>query len=211
MRQRVLALLIVLMAALPSGAKALEVEVIVFQRLGLGEARGEAWPEVTAAGEPGAVRLDDRSGAIAGFQPLSADRLQLGGVFEALARSRNYRPLIHIGWTQPGLGEGRARPVYIGTGGTASATGADAPSGNAIEGTLELAQSRFLHLRAGLVHHRAVPPEFFGDAASRLERLSGSQTHGFRLVETRRMAPGEIHYLDHPLFGVIVQVRASEP
>ena len=32
----------------------------------------------------------------------------------------------------------------------------------------------------------------------------------FRLTQTRRMRSGELHYLDHPLFGLLVQVRPYE-
>jgi hypothetical protein len=149
---------------------------------------------------------------MAGFQSLSPDRLQLGAVYDALARSRNYRPLIHTGWRQPGLPEGRGRPVAVGTGGgMSSASGAPGASANTVEGTLELAQSRFLHLQADLIHYREVPMELFADAGSRTERLARSPIQGFRLRERRRMAAGEVHYLDHPLFGVIVQVRSDAP
>jgi hypothetical protein len=47
------------------------------------------------------------------FQALSSAELQLSGIFRRLRVLETYTPVLHVGWRQPGLGDGRARYVYV--------------------------------------------------------------------------------------------------
>jgi hypothetical protein len=61
-------------------------------------------------------------------------------------------------------------------------------AGDALDGTITLLRERFLHLDVDLV-------------------LQSS----YSLDERRRVRSGELHYFDHPMFGVIAEVNPYEP
>lgn len=60
-------------------------------------------------------------------------------------------------------------------------------------------------------HPPAVPGEETGRARvdGRLEPENIGPPLAYRLTSSRRMRPGELHYLDHPLFGLLVRVTRS--
>ncbi|NIP74395.1 MAG: hypothetical protein GWO16_15935 [Gammaproteobacteria bacterium] len=81
-----------------------------------------------------------------------------------------------------------------------------------VDGTVLLTRSRYLHVYADLVFslpepaslHRATPaPLVDSDKRRRLLRL--------RLRDHRRMRSEELHYLDHPAFGLLVWIAPYEP
>jgi len=152
------------------------------------------------------------------FRLLAEDELELVNVRQQLRR--NYTPLVHGGWIQEGLPPQQARPFDL------AYLGASTPSG-----TIRLHVSRFLHLtldldfRPGAVRRpqpsvadgaaetpggafddRASPP--FGAGPALLEVEVSRRYH---LNAERRMRSGEVHYFDHPFFGVIAIVRPYEP
>ena len=115
-----------------------------------------------------------------GIRPLDGAR-NLQAIADAMRRSRGYRPLLHWRWRQPGWERGQALPIRV---------LASAPDGRPVlDGTLTLARSRYLHLSADLVY---ADPNVGVPVALR---------------ELRRMRSGELHYLDHPRFGVLVQIN----
>ena len=92
-----------------------------------------------------------------------------------------------------------------------------------VGGTLKLHLARYLHVDADFVYYRPVSADLA--AALRTETVvgagQGAATGGaeaepvripsvFRLTQSRRMRSRELHYLDHPMFGVIVQVTPYE-
>lgn len=99
-----------------------------------------------------------------------------------------------------------------------------------LEGTIALKLGRYLHLDTDLIYR--LPREEVVEAASTvapgdddLELAAGDRagddfpplvlaepvTRDFRLNESRRMRSGELHYLDHPLFGLVARVTPYEP
>jgi len=109
-------------------------------------------------------------------QELAPSRLLLAGAARALQRSGRYRLLIHSGWQQ-GTED---RPIRL----TSESLSADGRA--IIDGDVRLAVGRELRLQA-LVHC-----------------LYNGQ--GMMLRGDRRLRLGELHYFDHPIFGMLVQV-----
>lgn len=148
------------------------VELIVFANID-GAAYGEEiWPV-----DPGAPDLS-RAVPVAegiGVPPVSPAAYRLSGVWQALKGSREYRPLRHLAWTQPGETPRGAPVVLVG----------EEPEA-AVRGLVQITRGRFLHARVDLV---------YDDAGDR-----------YRLEARRRMRSNELHYIDHPLFGVLVIV-----
>lgn len=91
-----------------------------------------------------------------------------------------------------------------------------------IAGTITLSRQRFLHVDADLVYTSDDPlPEPADDADTpfwryRLDRniewlavgaSPGPATQAYRLRDSRQVGTGELHYFDHPKFGVIVAIH----
>lgn len=100
-----------------------------------------------------------------------------------LRRSRDFRPLLHMAWTQAALDPDKAGWVPV---------RGQAEDGTRIDGSARLAVSRYLHLK--------------------LEMKADMPDKGnFALTQSRRMKSGEIHYFDHPEFGALVRVIREPP
>jgi hypothetical protein len=169
---------------------AYDVELIVFQHL-TASATPEAWELEAAAADERFAIPDEEPTPFSpaapetlpqpeAFAPLPASRFKLTAIEETLRRSRHYRPLAHIAWTQPGYArnEARYRPID-----------GVVPSSSGIKGQVALTRGRYLHLTLDLTFE---PPDEPGQRYS--------------LRQTRRMRSNERHYIDHPKFGVIAVI-----
>lgn len=94
-------------------------------------------------------------------------------------------------------------------------TGAVGPPAPVVDGTLRLVVSRYLHAEVDLLYRDPSP-----DPETRTYRQPGllvpegadrQLPAGFRMETSRRMRSGEIHYIDHPRFGVLVFVNPWDP
>ncbi len=119
--------------------------------------------------------------------PLPADQHELNGAASRLRGSGQTRVIVHRAWIQRAEARENPQPVLL-------------QAGNwhrdryAYEGTLSLTRGRFLHFHAQLWRDPDGQP-------ARAERPFET------LDESRRMRSGELHYLDHPHFGVLVLVN----
>ena len=103
------------------------------------------------------------------------------------------------------------------------------PGQAALDGTVRVHRARYLHVQADLLYYRpmdsdagAPVPAGGGSAQAPLadspdtaliEQLLAEEdvaTRLFRLTESRRMRSAELHYLDHPLFGMLVEAWPVE-
>lgn len=200
------ALLPVLAAPLPASARWYQVEVVVFRHLEGTEGGGEHWPELADLPEFGrAVELittlpemsDEPLGAAAAgpiaFRSLDREERRLAGVERRLRNAGEYELLFGAGWRQPSFGVARAKWVYVSDvpaartveleGGSASFSPRVAPRA---EGLVRIKVSRLLHVDVDFLYYHDGTP--------------------VRLTETRKLKLREIHYFDHPLFGIVLQV-----
>ncbi len=114
-----------------------------------------------------------------------------------------------------------------------SDTEADEPvfqAAQPLDGTLSVYRTRYFHVAADLLFNPVrdddslTPEEQTAERSHRLEALLAGQISfdefqadmerepfpGYRLTESRRLRLGELHYLDHPRFGVIIRLDRSE-
>jgi hypothetical protein len=103
------------------------------------------------------------------------------------------------------------------------------PSKAALDGTLRVHRARYLHVQADLLYYRpldsdvgaALPSADNAGAApfpdspdtALIEQLLADEDAAprlFRLTENSRMRSRELHYLDHPLFGMLVEAWPVE-
>ena len=154
-------------------------------------------PEPTAGSEPvGPDGLPPSVEEPFWFRILTAEELELTDAYLTLERLDAYTPLAHGGWVQEGLPEDRARPFQL------SMLGALNPAG-----TIQLHVSRFLHLTVDLDYRtgRSQAAAPFQSVGSSLQQLA--LPNHYELRAQRRTRSGELHYFDHPAFGVLLVVR----
>ena len=135
------------------------------------------------------------------FRLLQPEELQLTREYEALSRIPAYLPLVHGGWVQQGLPEDQSRPFDL------ALLGVVNPSGS-----IRLHLSRFLHLTVDLTYQNGpLRPAQSADAFGSRELTEVALAPRFTLTAERQARSGELHYFDHPAFGVLVKVTPLPP
>jgi hypothetical protein len=131
------------------------------------------------------------------FRPLDAGELELADTYARLDNLRAYRLLARGGWIQEGLEETAARPIDLASLGIVNPTG-----------SLRLHVSRFLHLGVDLEFRAQAFAD--GGAADTLgfAELVPLGT-AYRMVAQRRARSGELHYVDHPMFGLLFLISPA--
>jgi hypothetical protein len=212
MNRRIPALLIGLSILLPNcllaagkdkGAEApwYEFEVIIFQRLDQGAGSTELWPtditdldlqNVIPFNRKGKATLID--GKPIAYRPLPVGERRLSNIWTRFRNSRNYRPLYHVAWRQQVVDPDRAKALYISL--PPEDGQAASPSNPAkLEGTIKIGVKRYLHMTADL----------------QLRQYRDGQLINYPLKTQRRMRSGKLHYIDHPVLGIMVQAEKYVP
>ena len=163
-----------------------------------------------------------------GIGVLSRKHYKLADSAANLRYSPNYRLLAHFGWTQRSLSRRYALPIKI--------TADNMSGGLLPEGELKLSVSRFLHLQVNLAASQCEPlsrpstdaqpqtepavtdkvldqklaqgitPESAVTAESRISSAGKCINKVYRFKQNRRMRSKELHYLDNPVYGLLVYV-----
>lgn len=175
-----------------------------------------------------------------GFRTLNADEMKLHSRAQKLRNSQNYRVLLHSAWRQPVRGRESALAVLLdnmpeaatpANAGGASQTQtyqdiaanppftAESANPNAaartqepvtprVRGLFSVGLARYLHVDLDLYYRNPdIQPETM-DWSSDPGKPSADT---YQLRETRRMRSKEMHFLDHPYFGVIVYIIPLTP
>jgi hypothetical protein len=131
---------------------------------------------------------------------LGPEELDLGNELRKLQAIAAYEPLLHAGWVQPGLPEADSAPFELNTLGVLN-----------LGGTVRVHLSRFLHITLDVTYRAAesasTAPRF--GAGDGLDEIVFAPE--YRLTATRNARSGELHYFDHPAFGVLVRVTPVPP
>ena len=158
------------------------------------------------------------------YLALSKDRYRLAGVNRVLELSREYRPLLHVAWQQPGLGSRDIRAIHLDNTQFDEKPAEQAepepgeewvrpeytPPVKVYDGILRLRKSRYLHVDVDFAYFpESMEQPIQGSAAGTDDNQLPSADY-VRLTQSRRIRPEELHYFDHPLFGLIVQVSRIE-
>ena len=139
------------------------------------------------------------------FRKLRSSSFKLGGIYKELSFSKDYRPLMHISWMQPGRSGARASAVRIMD--VLERDAGDAGVRNLkVDGTIRVRVSRFLHMDVDLLYFLESPVPVYRTTDSGTAEAGMPRASYTRLRESRRMKLNELHYFDHPLFGMISRV-----
>lgn len=211
-----------------------EVEVIVFERRT--PASDEFWrldqqPQLQRSNSilPGrevtlpeqADDIDRAAVALGAWQWLEYEQLKLSATVEKMVNSGDYRILLHQGWHQPTRERNRAFSLFL-SGGDAIVPKSVALSDDGAlrapplldpviqfeDSTGELTSSRPLSepefqstLKIYLSRYLHVEPDAWLAQDSAL-----GQRYWVNINQKRRMRSNELHYLDHPQFGILLRL-----
>jgi len=157
-----------------------------------------------------------------GIVPLLDSDLQLDHILNRLKRSSAFAPLLHLGWTQETMAFGEIQPILIEAGQVVSRAGEDSSfllfsdrknrtDIHEIDGTVALERSRFLHFRIDLALHALRDEQTaVEDQKNTIEFVPTGNYRSYRLEDRRQTRDGQLHYFDHPLFGVIARISKIE-
>jgi len=186
---------------------AYQVEIIIFEHL-FHDADGEVShiglkiPDLSKT-----IQLSsDTSGDDSAFRLLPSSVYKLGGVYSELRSSREYRPILHLAWQQPQLTQSRSKYVHIRKD---NGTGQQADVNDALvklDGVIRIRSSQFLHADVDLFYFINELSASFINANAGSQDSSQIQATFVELNETRRMKLNELHYFDHPVFGMFLRV-----
>lgn len=204
-----LALLMLSPAWAADSAPWYEIELILFKQGG-GDPDTEQWPD--DPGSPDWSNLVSLNPGITDdpsqpqpYSVLPTSAWQLRTLYDRLRRSSLAEPLFHQAWKQPvASSESAAQPIYLGPDFDRAAEGSPLPL---FEGTIKISVNRYFHVNLDLLltgANRTLP------ATASL--LTASPTLGsVRFQASRRMRSGEVHYIDHPMIGALIQISRIEP
>ena len=218
MKKITLCLLLIILST-HANAEWYQVEIIIFENL-YPDTGGEQWfnnqnlPDIKNSVELVSQPLTD-AGKLIPFLELSPGKYKLGGVYRALRLSKEYRPLLHKAWQQSGVSsQSRAKFVHI------KYVEGESINSQVIEGqdsfydplvkldgTVRLRGGHFLHLDIDLAYFFESVPESIIYTVLEDANTNFKLTDYTRLIETRKVKLNELHYFDHPLYGVLMMVR----
>lgn len=178
-----------------------------------------------------------RNGKPVPFSLLPVSRNRLAGTERVLRLSSSYRPLLHYSWQQPAYERANARFVHVqkltgeaeamvtteaGTAAIEVISGEptiNEPAfietiidpGYIVDGAIRIRSGFYLHVDVDLTYFTAIPQQ------NRIVQTSDQQQSNdpfqkfpVQLQETRKIKLNELHYFDHPMFGLIIQVSRLE-
>ena len=126
---------------------------------------------------------------------LSSSSHRMGPASYSLQNDGAHTVLLHRAWRQPAVRASAATAYPVQT---------EPYSASRVDGTIRLLRGRYLHLDIDLLLHLAQ------DNATR-EPGTDSHASAYRLREKRRIKRTQMHYFDHPRFGVLAMVTAHRP
>ena len=198
-----------------------DIEIILFEHKNYTSIDSEVWPlspEMPATEgavnllHPNAVVYSDSLNKVSSSAPinlslLNSSHYQMSENMQKLMASESYNPLFHVAWRQNVYGDDDAQAIHITTDKrqpvtTANETTEQKSTNATIDGTIVISLKRFLHLKADLAYINLEASNFFSDAEVPVV---------FRMMESRRMRSKNIHYLDHPKFGMLALITPYEP
>jgi peptidoglycan-binding protein CsiV len=203
-----------------------QVEVIVFDRL-YPNLDGEQWQNEEFKMRDNMVELQPSDTVInsdqglAPFMILNKKRNRMNGVYRVLKLSSEYRPLFHVSWQQEATERRDSRHVHIQRlDGEAVIPVAKTVEPNEepefledlvmpdriIDGSIRIRSGFYLHADVDLSYFKQLPPENKTIRTSEESFQNDFDKTVVKLKETRKIKLNEIHYFDHPMYGVILQV-----
>jgi hypothetical protein len=144
------------------------------------------------------------------YQQLPDESLQLSEIYRKLtATNGRMEPLVHMAWRQQVEPPESAKTLYLVLPTDEAEQTPGLPNQSELpqlEGSIKISVKRYLHIDIDMVLRQLAPPTTDKGRLATLSPLY--QT--YRMQMHRRMRSKELHYLDHPIMGVLIIARRYE-
>lgn len=177
----------------------LKIEVVVFQTGALRGWTEERWPELYDQ------KFFNQEELLTQYKLLAPNQLELLPQVSKMTPEKGYTILAHFGWTQPAYNKNQAKFLAFD-----SSWQANPNHPSSISGGVKTYKERYNHAEIYIDLDRPIPnaiKERFAEN-QQLEKEYLPITWRFRLDEARRIKAGELHYIDHPIFGILIKVNS---
>lgn len=183
-----------------------KAEVLIFKRLQQGDTN-EHWPQEDLSYPENTQYVGGGDGTLR-----AANNSSLNRYAYSLKKSEDYKVLFHKAWKQKMRRKGRSPAIAI-------KGGEDLGGRNELDGTLTFHIGRYLHIDTDLwlsdpniktdvivesEPAREVSEGNFGENYSFPSLGSDASYPAVTLRQHRRMRSRELHYIDHPMMGMLV-------
>lgn len=179
------------------------LEVIVFETFALKSWTEEYWPEeLEPLDYENTLYLSDILANSKAKTPenYQAQPIELKRIAEKLSPKKGYKILFHKAWSQDTRSDSEMPTLMI----------ESAKGSSQLAGTIKLYKSRYAHVDFDLRLDRRIPDRVRSEFMTQ-QRFSAEEIQPdnwvFQLKESRKIRPNQLHYIDHPLFGILVQLR----
>ncbi len=165
--------------------KRYDVEILIFEDARARYINSEEWGRKLSGFKTSSSRTPH-------YSPLKP--YVLTNSYKKIKSSSNYNVLFYGGWRQTGLSKKRAFTISL----DQLKNRHNTTSNNTISGDLKLVLARYLHLYGDLNYRRNNSTESHIDYSQNNSR--------FPVSFHSRMRSKELHMVDHPLVGILVQI-----
>jgi len=192
-----------------------EVEVLIFKYADPQNIQGEIWPKNPPLPPISRAISLQPSEATTSYHYLPTSSFKLTPEERRLRAIPNYQVLLHTAWIQ---NKGEAPLIHLFGGGIYDETGHFIGNGNLyepsplqqstnssqweVDGTLQVSAEQYYKVNANVMLTIPAPPS--RNAWFRREETPIFSR--FVLQQIQRMKPQELHYFDHPMFGMLVMI-----
>jgi len=211
-----------------AAARVYDFEIIIFEDISGKYKDAEQWPDWSPENQPTETQGDTTSpasikniptglsgqqgypetNAVINITPIGS--IGLDKYAEKLRQSNRYNVLVHKSWRQAGLSDNTSVSIPIDSRAD-NASGAVVPSmrvgssvvqqdkATSIHGDIKLVLGRYLHLYTDLIYQqpRTQPQPVW-------QTLNTSPFKYYPIKYHRKMRSKELHYIDHPLVGILI-------
>lgn len=172
-----------------------QIEIVVFETLAI-----KGWTEEFWSDDIPILDLADDDTLNA--PTVKPKYFMLNDEVAKMTRRMGYNILLHQAWVVDALPEKQAKPLYI-------SVLPEKDYQSRLEGTLLFYKSRYPHIELNLELERKIPLVIRQDFAKNQNMQEDllPEFWRFQLKESRKIKTGQIHYLDHPIFGALVEIK----
>jgi len=200
-----------------------DVEIIIFEDANARYINSEDWTLEAVLDTPAPEETTDRPDNL---DALSIDEINaidkdhtspfenikpeiLNKEYKRINASKEYNVLFYGSWRQAGLNAEKAFEIDI----QQLDNSHEADSANTITGTLKLVLARYLHIYNKLNYQRKANVASTEQAVENTDTAippgesTAAEYENYPISNHRRMRSKELHYIDHPLVGMLIQIN----
>ena len=182
-----------------------DFELIIFEDKSGRYANSERWQHEPPDSTASKAATESASNPDAKSKIRNIQGIGLGKYAKKLKSNKRYNVLVHKSWRQPGLSRKDAIDIAIDSRPTGTASAATSQAGNSIHGTIKVVLARYLHIYTDLIYRQPQTK-----AISDWYGAEAQQYKEFPVNFHRRMRSKELHYIDHPMVGILVMAWPVE-